>query len=50
MTMVKTKASTGIDRTPVHTRNYVRRTQPKAAVNGSLVRKSASVEKRLRSK
>lgn len=48
MTMVKTKASTGIDRTPVHTRNYVRRTQPKAAVNGSLVRKSASVEKRLR--
>lgn len=48
MTMVKTKASVREDRTPLHTINYVRRTQPKAAVNGSLVRKSASVEKRLR--
>ena len=29
MVMVKTKASVEGDRTPVHTRNYVRRTQPK---------------------
>jgi hypothetical protein len=50
MTMVKTKASVREERTPVHTINYVRRTQPKAAVNGSLVRESASVEKRLRNK
>lgn len=32
--MARTKASIGEDRTPVHTRNYVRRTQPKAAVSG----------------
>lgn len=48
LVMYRAKASSGKDRTPVHTRNYVRRTQPKAAVNVSLVRKSASVEKRLR--
>ena len=33
--MVKTKASVDVDRTPVHTRNYVRRTQPKAAVGST---------------
>ena len=29
MQMIRTKAATGIDRTPVHTSNYVRRTQPR---------------------
>lgn len=50
MTMEKSKASVEGDRTPVHTRNYVRRTQPKAAVRGSLVRESASGETLLRKK
>ena len=35
MVMYRTKAASGKDRTLVHTRNYVRRTQPRAAVGAS---------------
>ena len=36
MTMTKTKASIEEDRTPVHTRNYLRKTQPKQHVGKKL--------------
>lgn len=31
--MVRTKASSGVDRTPVHTKNYLRKTQPRQHVS-----------------
>ena len=45
LVMYRAKASSGEDRTPVHTRNYVRRTQPKAAVGGTREAGEKSLEK-----
>lgn len=33
LSMARTKASSGVDRTPVHTKNYLRKTQPKLHVS-----------------
>ena len=33
LSMVRTKASSGVDRTPVHTKNYLRKTQPRLHVS-----------------
>lgn len=33
LSMVRTKASSGVDRTPVHTKNYLRKTQPRKHVS-----------------